>query len=170
MENIRQRINHPNTGSNPSASTGGDASNPPSSGAGPSPWQMPSAWPQPPTTYPEYRTSAEYANAVRQWMWQYHMWNQMNWFYMTFPFYAMSCMAPPTTSTPSAAGQFPQVPAFRASFSPANAPHPPAAAPARDARLPNGEYFPVNSLSRQSWTSFVSFFHSKLLSFQSAHL
>jgi len=39
----------------------------------------------------ECKTANEYANAVRQWMWQYQMWNQMNWLYMTMPMYA-SCM------------------------------------------------------------------------------
>ena len=40
----------------------------------------------------EYKTANDYANAVRQWMWQYQMWNQMNWFYMTMPMYAACCM------------------------------------------------------------------------------
>ena len=39
----------------------------------------------------EYKTANDYANAVRQWMWQYQMWNQMNWLYMTMPMYA-ACM------------------------------------------------------------------------------
>ena len=32
-----------------------------------------------------YKTATEYGQAVHQWLVQYHLWNQMNWFYMTFP-------------------------------------------------------------------------------------
>ncbi|CAH1773943.1 unnamed protein product [Owenia fusiformis] len=34
----------------------------------------------------------EYAAAVRTWIWQYHMWNQMNMMSSMMPFHAMSCM------------------------------------------------------------------------------
>lgn len=44
----------------------------------------------------EFKTANDYAKAVQQWLWQYQMWNQMNWFYMTFPFYAMTCLPPNT--------------------------------------------------------------------------
>ena len=51
-----------------------------------------------------YKTSAEYADALRCWMWQYHnyqYWQQMpNWMYMTMPFY-MAMQTLQTQSPPS---------------------------------------------------------------------
>ena len=69
-------------------------------------------WSCPQVDSSQYKTANEYAQAVQQWLWQYHMWNQMNWFYMTFPFYAMSCM--PQHQAPVTHGggaQFPVTPA-----------------------------------------------------------
>ena len=42
--------------------------------------------------HPQYKTSAEYCQAVQQWLVQYQAYQHMNWFAMTLPFYAMSCM------------------------------------------------------------------------------
>ena len=40
-----------------------------------------------------YKTATEYGQAVHQWLVQYHLWNQMNWFYMTFPMQLMNYQA-----------------------------------------------------------------------------
>uniref|UniRef100_X1ZV61 RDD domain-containing protein n=2 Tax=Capitella teleta TaxID=283909 RepID=X1ZV61_CAPTE len=58
------------------------------------PWAMEGQAAQP-AGGSQIQTADEYADAVRQWLWQYQTWHQMNWFCMTFPFYAMSCNTPP---------------------------------------------------------------------------
>ena len=56
---------------------------------------------------PQYKTANEYAQAVQQWLWQYHYWNQMNMYYSTFPFYATSCWPMPMAQQVPQAQQLP---------------------------------------------------------------
>lgn len=46
----------------------------------------------------QYTTAAEYAEAVREWIYRYHFHKNMNSVFATFPFYSLACSAQPYSS------------------------------------------------------------------------